>query len=221
MMIYYNDGTVFNVNANALVNTVNCTGVMGAGIALEFKLRYPEMFKDYETKCKAKLIKTGKVDYYRCNGSPVIINFPAKWHFKYPSKMIWIEQGLDNFAETYSKHNISSVAFPKLGANKGGLDWEKVKKIMIKHLSPLDIDIYICLDQNHAEGIEKNMLDRFNSSSVDQLSQVVKLTEKQKSNMQKHMPYHRFWKIAETEGIGIKTYSDIFQHFHHNACIIK
>lgn len=217
-MIIYSEGTVFNVNTQALVNTVNCTGVMGAGIALEFMLRYPEMFDDYELKCKDKGIITGRVDYYKNEDGSIIVNFPTKWHFKYPSKLIWIEQGLQDFIKTYKKNGITSIAFPKLGTSNGGLNWNDVKILMEKYLSDLDIDVYICLDnKKDAEGTEKIMLDKFNSTSVEKLSSVVKLNAKQKDSIQKRMPYNRFWKISDTEAIGMKTYSMIFKHFYRWA----
>lgn len=217
-MIKYYDGTVFNANVQALVNTVNCTGVMGAGIALEFMLRYPKMFIDYESKCRDKKIKTGNVDYFRNDDGKIIINFPTKWHFKYPSKMIWIEQGLQHFVETYKQQGVSSVAFPKLGTNNGGLNWDDVKQVMEKYLSNIDIDIYICLDNiKEAEGIEKKMLDGFNSTNISDMAKVVKLTAKQKEIIQKSIPYKRFWKIGETESVGIKTYSAVFKHFYDIA----
>lgn len=217
-MIKYFEGTVFNVEAQAFVNTVNCTGVMGAGIALEFMLRYPKMFEDYESKCKDKNINTGYVDYFKISDEIIIINFPTKWHFKYPSKLIWIEQGLQHFIKTYKQYGITSVAFPKLGTNNGGLNWEDVKRVMEKYLSNIDIDIYICLDNTkEAEGIEKQMLDSFNSTSIVKLGSIVKLTAKQKTNIQNNMPYKRFWKIRETESVGMKTYSAIFRCYYENA----
>lgn len=215
LMIIYSEGTVFNVGTQAVVNTVNCTGVMGAGIALEFMLRYPAMFEDYEAKCKEKSIITGRVDYYKNEDGSMIVNFPTKLHFKYPSKLIWIEQGLQDFVKTYRKNGITSVAFPKLGTSNGGLNWNEVKLLMEKYLSNLDMDIYICLDnKKEAEGVEKSMLDKFNSTSIEQLSSLVKLNAKQKDNIQKRIPYNRFWKISETESIGMKTYSMIFKHFY-------
>lgn len=217
-MIKYYDGTVFNVDTQALVNTVNCTGVMGAGIALEFMLRYPEMFEDYEVKCKDKRIVTGRVDYYKNGDGRIIVNFPTKWHFKYPSKLIWIEQGLQDFVKTYKQNGIESVAFPKLGTSNGGLSWNNVKILMEKYLSNLDIDVYICLDnKKDAEGVEKIMLDKFNSTSIDNISSLVKLNAKQKDSIKKRMPYNRFSKILDTESIGIKTYSVIFKHFYSLA----
>jgi O-acetyl-ADP-ribose deacetylase (regulator of RNase III) len=216
-MITYYEGTIFNIETEAIVNTVNCTGVMGAGIALEFMLRYPQMLEDYEMKCESKRIATGQVDYF-VDREKIIINFPTKWHFKYPSKLIWIEQGLQNFIKTYTEFGIKSVAFPKLGTGKGGLSWSEVKLVMEKYLSDLDIDVYICLDsKREAEGIEKTMLDKFNLMSMESLSSIVKLSAKQKDNLLKRKPFDRFWKIAETESVGIKTYSSIFKYFYDYA----
>ena len=173
------------------------------------------MFEDYEAKCKEKSIITGRVDYYKNEDGSMIVNFPTKWHFKYPSKLIWIEQGLQDFVKTYRKNGITSVAFPKLGTSNGGLNWNEVKLLMEKYLSNLDMDVYICLDnKKEAEGIEKSMLDKFNSTSIEQLSSLVKLNAKQKDNIQKRIPYNRFWKISETESLGMKTYSMIFKHFY-------
>lgn len=214
-MLNYSEGSLFNENTTALVNAVNTVGVMGTGIALEFMLRYPDMFADYNLKCQAGQIKTGQVDYYRDASGLVIVNFPTKWHFKYPSKLEWIEQGLKDFINTYQKFGITSVAFPKLGAGNGGLEWPIVQKIMEKYLSPLDADIVICLDsQNQASGIEKDMLSKFHSSDLDELSRKIKLSAIQKGNFKKHMPYNRFWQIRETESIGLKTYSALFRYFY-------
>ena len=152
-MIKYYDGTVFNTPAKTIVNTVNCAGVMGAGIALEFKLRYPEMYEDYVQKCKNKEMKTGRPRIYEYSDGLWILNFPTKGHWRFPSKINWIEEGLKYFAENYKKRNIESIAFPKLGTNNGGLDWIEVKSLMENYLRDLDIDVYICLDEKtEAEG---------------------------------------------------------------------
>ena len=213
-MVIYQEGTVFNTDAEAIVNTVNCTGVMSAGIALEYSLRYPEMFKDYEEKCKNKQIQIGKVDYYN-NGDVIIVNFPTKWHFKYPSQTSWIEQGLKNFVSTYKSQGFKSVAFTKLGTLNGHLNWNEVKQLMEKYLNPLeDIKIYICLDnKKEAEGVEKQMLDILNNTSIEDLKKVMRISSKQEAVLKSNLPVNRFWKIKEFEGIGITIYSKI-----HNYC---
>jgi O-acetyl-ADP-ribose deacetylase (regulator of RNase III) len=211
-MIHYTDGTVFNTDAKAIVNTINCTGVMNAGIALEYSLRYPEMFADYEEKCKNKLLKVGNVDYYQ-DKDITIVNFPTKWHFKYPSQLPWIESGLQDFVKTYKQHNITSIAFPKLGTLNGKLSWRDVRALMEKYLGDLPIDVYICLDNNKfAEGIEKQMLEYFNNTNTSQLTQYFRLSTKQIEILDKYKPYKRFWHILDTEGIGTTVYKNIFKH---------
>lgn len=218
-MIKYLDGTVFNTDAEAIVNTVNTVGVMGAGLALEFSLRFPEMYKFYTERCKNGLLRVGAVDYYTyTDHNFTIVNFPTKWHFKYPSKIEWIKSGLENFVKTYKEHGIRSVAFPKLGTLNGGLDWLQVKKLMEYYLSPLDITVYICLDTlPYAEGKEAEMVERFNSTGVAGLPQSIRLTATQKSTLERAFPITRFWKLQDLPGIGITTYSKIFNHFFYHS----
>lgn len=211
MMIEYYEGTVFNSGAKALVNTVNTVGVMGAGIALEFKLRFPDMYIDYKRKCDEGKFKVGKIDYFRIDNSNIVVNFPTKAHFKYPSKMIWIEKGLQNFIDTYKEHDIESIAFPKLGAGNGGLNWEKVKQVMEEYLKDLDIEVIICLDEKcEAEGVEKEMLNKFNTIDLYDLGKKIRLSTKQKELIAQNRPFDRFWKLINIESIGIKTYDKIF-----------
>lgn len=214
-MIIYLEGTVFNAPAKTLVNTVNCAGVMGAGIALEFKLRYPEMYKDYVEKCKEKQMKVGIPRIYEYSEDIWIMNFPTKGHWRYPSKIQWIEQGLKYFVENHKKRNIESIAFPKLGTNNGGLDWNEVKLLMEKYLNNLDIEIFICLDEkNEAEGIEKIMLDSLNGSTLEKLVEEVEVPKKQADKVIKSIPFKRLWHVSKVEGIGEKTYEKIFKFFY-------
>lgn len=211
-MITYLEGTVFNTDADAIVNTINCIGVMNAGIALEYGLRYPELLKEYEQKCKNKEISVGHIYYYK-DKEKLIVNFPTKWHFKYPSKLEWIEDGLKDFVTTYKQYNIKSIAFTKLGTLNGGLDWDRVKILMEKYLNNLDIPVYICLDnKKDAEGLEKEMLNVFNDLSTEELKQNIRLTTKQLDILKQNMPINRFWKIKEIEGIGTTTYKSLFNY---------
>lgn len=221
-MIKYYEGTVFNSGCEWIVNTVNCEGVMGAGIALEFRLRYPEMFERYKKDCKAGNVRLGEMSYYiSTDGKDKILNFPTKHFFKYGSKISWIEEGLKNFVETYKEYGIKSIAFTKLGCGKGGLDWNAVKALMEKYLSPLeDINIVICLDVNKvAEGKEKEMVDAFNNTPVSVLSDYVKLTSKQKEALQMARPIDRFFKLEKLDGIGKTTYENIFNHFYRGKIV--
>ena len=214
-MITYLDGTVFNAPAKTYVNTVNCAGIMGAGIALEFKLRYPEMFNDYVNKCQLKQMKVGVPRIFEYSEDIWIMNFPTKGHWRYPSKMIWIEEGLKYFVENYKKRNIESIAFPKLGTSNGGLEWEEVKALMDKYLGNLDIDVYICLDEkNEAEGTEKEMLDRLNNFNINNLVNDMKVSKKQAEIIISNLPYTRLWHLSKTTSIGVKTYEKVFEYLY-------
>lgn len=136
-------GNIFNTKAMAVVNTVNCVGAMGKGIALDFKLRYPEMFKEYQRICFQHLLKPGQILPYK-KSSPIILNFAIKDDWKEPSKIEWIEETLKKFVDNYKKLGITSVAFPWMGAMNGGLPIEVIKELTRKFLSSLDdIDIEV------------------------------------------------------------------------------
>lgn len=136
-------GNIFNTKAMAVVNTVNCVGAMGKGIALDFKLRYPEMFKEYQRICFQHLLKPGQILPYK-KSSPIILNFAIKDDWKEPSKIEWIEETLKKFVDNYKKLGITSVAFPWMGAMNGGLPIEVIKELTRKYLSSLDdIDIEV------------------------------------------------------------------------------
>jgi O-acetyl-ADP-ribose deacetylase (regulator of RNase III) len=137
-------GNIFNTKMQTIVNTVNCVGVMGKGIALVFKLRYPSMFEIYQDYCKQKLISIGKLWLYKGElHKPWVLNFPTKTHWKFPSEYEYIEQGLQKFLNTYKEKGITSIAFPLLGANNGGLDNDKVMNIMLHYLTQCDIPVEI------------------------------------------------------------------------------
>ena len=222
-MIKYMKGTVFNTRAQTIVNAVNCVGVMGAGIALEFKLRYPEMFNDYVEQCRSKRIKTGVPSLYKYSDNEFIMNFPTKGHWKYPSKIQWIDEGLKYFVNNYKRMNIKSIAFPKLGTNNGGLDWNDVKILMEKYLEPINLMVYICLDEsNKAEGVEKNMIDILNSiESPECLVKEAKLPIKQVETILNNRPFERFWHISKLKGIGAKSYEKIFEYLYKKVVISR
>jgi O-acetyl-ADP-ribose deacetylase (regulator of RNase III) len=137
-------GNIFNTKAQVIVNTVNCVGVMGKGIALVFKLRYPKMYDIYKEHCTNNLIGIGKLWLYKGEqDAPWVLNFPTKNHWKYPSKLEYLEKGLQKFVESYSLQGITSIAFPLLGAHNGGLNKEIVLSLMTKYFSQCDIKIEI------------------------------------------------------------------------------
>lgn len=144
-MIKYVRGDLLKSPAQVLVNTVNTVGVMGAGIALQFKEQYPEMFQKYQLLCKKKLLDIGKLYLWKPTNtsSKEILLFPTKKHWLNLSELNWIEAGLQKFVENYERLNIKSIAFPKLGCGNGGLSWHNVKPSMEKYLGPLPIEIYV------------------------------------------------------------------------------
>jgi len=136
-------GSIFNSKAQALVNTVNCIGVMGKGIALEFRRRYPEMFKEYQRVCEQGELQPGQILPYR-DGETWILNFAIKNDWKQPSKVKWIESCLKEFVSSYRDMGIKSIAFPWMGAMNGGIPIEIIKEIMRNYLSDLtDIAIEV------------------------------------------------------------------------------
>jgi len=146
-MIHYKIGNLLESEAEALVNTVNTVGVMGKGIALQFKNMFPINFKEYAKACKNKEVNVGKLliteEVSLLSGKKIIINFPTKTNWRLPSEFSYIESGLIDLVKEIKERKIKSIAIPPLGAGNGGLDWSKVKLILERHLSEIDCDIYI------------------------------------------------------------------------------
>lgn len=139
-MIQFVRGNLFDRRAEALVNAVNCVGVMGKGIALEFKKAYPENFAAYVEGCERGEIRPGRMFLYETgslNPPCWIINFPTKRHWRDKSRMKDLEAGLDDLARALSEKKIRSVAMPAIGAGLGGLDWALVRRAIAARLEPL------------------------------------------------------------------------------------
>lgn len=137
--------TVFDVSAQTIVNTVNCDGFMGKGLALEVKRRFPSVFAKYQMLCNKGQMKIGKLQLVKAHDQWVL-NFPTKNHWRGKSRMSFLEAGLKNFKATYRRRGITSVAFPPLGCGSGGLHWKEVEPLMRDYLERIsDLEIYICL----------------------------------------------------------------------------
>ena len=142
IILTYLKGDLLSSPAQVQVNTVNTVGVMGKGIALQFKKKYPEMFTAYQRVCEKQQLDTGKLYLWKSPEKWVLM-FPTKKHWRNPSRMEYVESGLQKFVDNYERLGIESIAFPKLGCGNGGLEWSAVKLIMEKYLRPLPISIYI------------------------------------------------------------------------------
>lgn len=146
-MIKYVTGNILDSDSEALINTVNTDGIMGKGIALQFKKAFPANFKLYQKACKDKIVDIGKLlitkDSSLASGTKFIINFPTKKSWRKPSEYSFIESGLDDLLRVTQLNNIKSIAIPPLGAGNGGLEWEKVKNIIERKLSSSNMNILI------------------------------------------------------------------------------
>lgn len=157
-MIEYKVGDILSEDVEAIVNTVNCVGIMGRGLALQYKNKYPQNFKEYETACKKEMVKPGKMFVHQTGqltNPKYIINFPTKRHWKGKSTIEDIESGLDDLLQVIQKLHIKSIAIPPLGSGLGGLEWSVVRARIEAKLSEIDctIKVFEPLEQK----IEKNI----------------------------------------------------------------
>jgi O-acetyl-ADP-ribose deacetylase (regulator of RNase III)/uncharacterized protein YwgA len=142
-MIQTKIGDLFSSEMQTLVNTVNCVGIMGKGIAAIFKKQYPDMFEDYKRRCDRKEVQLGEPYLYTDLAGASVLNFPTKGHWRASTRLADVEAGLDYFLQHYKAWGIQSVAFPPLGCGNGGLDWATVGPIMYQKLKQLDIPVQI------------------------------------------------------------------------------
>jgi len=155
-MIHYISGNIFDSTADALVNPVNTVGVMGKGLALQFKNKYPENFEVYLKACKGGAFRIGDLLAVK-EKDKVIINFPTKEHWKEPSKYEYLIAGFNSLPKIIEGYNIRSIAVPKLGCGNGGLDWNVVKPLLEWNLSCFPIDSYIYLEEQQIiKGVDDN-----------------------------------------------------------------
>jgi O-acetyl-ADP-ribose deacetylase (regulator of RNase III) len=132
-MLTFDKGNLLEADVEAVVNTVNTMGVMGKGIALMFKERYPENFRAYVSACKSGEVQTGRMFVTatnELNGPRWVVNFPTKKHWRHFSRREWIEEGLKDLERVVREKGIRSLALPPLGCGNGGLDWREVKRLI-------------------------------------------------------------------------------------------
>lgn len=134
-------GNILESKAQTLVNTVNCVGVMGKGIALEFKKHFPDMFKDYVDRCARGEVKLGQPYLYKTLALPWILNFPTKDHWRSVANLQDIISGLEYLLKHYKEWGISSLAVPPLGCGHGQLEWRIVAPTLHKYLNKMDIPV--------------------------------------------------------------------------------
>jgi O-acetyl-ADP-ribose deacetylase (regulator of RNase III) len=188
---------------------------MGAGIALECKYRYPEMFERYKEMCDKKLLDIGKLYLYQ-SSTKWILNFPTKNHWKYPTKPIYLEKGLLKFKETYQQKKIKSIAFPLLGAQNGGLSKDESLEMLQKHLKVVDIPIEIYIyKENASDDLYNIFKTAFLSNNLENLKRLTDL----KSNQIKKIvaileneDLKNMGQLSSFKGIGETTISKCFNY---------
>lgn len=208
-------GNIFESSCQTLVNTVNCVGVMGKGIALEFKSRFPEMFEEYARYCATRRMRPGVLHLWK-KSTPWILNFPTKNHWKYPAKVEYIEEGLTKFASSYTKKGITSIAFPELGTSSGALSWSQVKDVMyskLQRLQGIDIEIYH-FDPSAHDSLFDKLYQRIHRFSLNDYKEYLGFRTKQAGLIHEAVAsnsVHSMLEIQDIEGVGEKTIEALYK----------
>ncbi len=145
MPIVWKTGNLLDSGADILVNTVNCYGIMGKGIALQIKTKYPWVMNNYSIACRKQTLLPGKLLWDSRPGAPLICHIATKNHWRDPSKLEWIENGLSELKQQLLRMDAAkTVALPRPGCGNGGLNWEnQVKPLVIKYLGYLAQEIWV------------------------------------------------------------------------------
>jgi O-acetyl-ADP-ribose deacetylase (regulator of RNase III) len=146
VIIEVTTGDLFTSSADALINPVNTEGAMGAGLALKFRAAYPEMFGEYLEVCKRRMLEVGTLHWWHTGGTEprFVVNFPTKKLWREPSRLEWIDRGLQTLRAQVEARNVESLAIPALGCGLGGLPWDKVRDKIFLRLRPLiGVDVFL------------------------------------------------------------------------------
>lgn len=201
-------GNIFTSQAQTLVNTVNCFGVMGKGLALEFRLRYPIMYERYVELCRLKKFEIGKLWIYK-TPQRWVLNFPTKDDWRKDSKIEYLELGLEKFIATYKDKGITSIAFPILGSRNGGIAEDISLEIMEKYLKQCKIPVQCYkYDPEAEDDIFPILKRRFGYVSFEKLNKDYKLTSDKINLLQlalENPQIRSLGKLANVKGIGLKT----------------
>ena len=207
-------GNIFSTKCQTIVNTVNCVGVMGAGIALECRLRHPEMYERYRELCDENLIAVGKLWLYK-ESDRWILNFPTKKHWKRASKPEYLQKGLDKFLATYEEKGVTSIAFPLLGASHGGLDPERSLDIMSEYLKQCNIPVEIWkYDPEATDDLYPQFRASFKVRNEEKLAEATGLRRNYLNKVIDALDrpdVNSISRLSSVKGIGVKTLERCFE----------
>lgn len=214
MSLTFVKGNLFNSNAQTLVNTVNCVGIMGKGIALEFRLRYPEMFKKYAELCQQNLFDIGKLWIYKTQHRN-ILNFPTKIHWRDPSKPEYLIKGLEKFLTTYREKGVSSIAFPLLGTINGKIPINVSRNLMTEYLSKCDITVEIYeYDPTAADDLSPIFQTLIKQMHILDSATLFHISEQLAKQIKSYIdtePINSISALKDIKGMGLKTLERMYQ----------
>lgn len=146
MIIYDEPRNLLEVTEQTLVNPVNTEGVMGAGLALAFRDKFPGLFQEYREACQADVFSKHGLFVFDVDVSRKILCLPTKRQWRHPSRLEWIEEGLWRLANDYERYGITSLAIPEVGCGRGQLSWADVRPLIYQYLDPVALPVGICLN---------------------------------------------------------------------------
>jgi O-acetyl-ADP-ribose deacetylase (regulator of RNase III) len=208
-------GNIFSSSAKAIVITVNCEGVMGAGIALDAKNRWPEIYDVYSKRCERNGFHVGEIMWAESESKKVAL-FPSKKLWRAPSKLSYISDGLDTLRTDIDQMSITSIALPHLGCSNGGLTWSEVKPLIVEKLSTIDgllVELWK-FEQNFVDQDFQEFRQVFLSLNPKDASSWVsfsKSTEKFIRQVLSERKLTNFVQLAEVRGVGKKTLEKIYK----------
>lgn len=209
------DGNIFDADVDAIVVTVNTVGEMGAGIALEARLRMPEMAEAYREQCESGRLDVGMLWLWRYS-DPKVLCFPTKKHWRYPSQLSYIRAGLDKLVETYRERGLQRIAVPHLGADRGGLDWaSEVRPLVVERLDPLsDLEVVLYgYDPSVPDALFERLTALINGMTVERFAEQAGLRRREAELVHRivmQAPYPNPSVLHRTRGIGITTLERVY-----------
>lgn len=213
MALTIQTGNIFTSTSQTLVNTVNCVGVMGAGIALECRLRWPAMHTRYVELCTQGRIQPGLLWIHKA-ADRWILNFPTKEHWRLPSRERYLHLGLQKLATTWRDRGITSIALPLLGADKGGIDPERSLALIQEYLAdlPIPIEIYR-YDPTTPDDLYLQLCDWMTAADESAISQQTGIRQSTLDKVLAAMrrpDIRQINQLSQVDGVGIKTLEKLF-----------